>query len=472
MISRGRNPRRLAAVSVALLLTSSCSLIIGTADSTTTAPADPTTTATSPPPTTTNPLATTIPGSPYVPPECAGTTITTLPLDDPPATTIPPSDLPMDRQLDLVTQLDELVRTVYFDPGLGSADWDGSMAALIEDVTAGIATADLYDRLHDLVDSLGDEHSRFETPEEVAENDQQFSGDNDYVGIGIVAVTDDDDELVTIVAVFHGSPADHAGLQAHDSIVGVDGVPMGDDPGGRSSRLRGPECSLVVMTIRSPGQEDRQVAAVRARVQGSVPIHAALVPTDDGRRVAYVLIPTFFDLTIDDQVRDALEDFGPLDGLIIDLRMNGGGSSLVAEPIMSLFVGGRLGDYISRDGTRTLTIRADPVHNTDTVPLAILVGDHTESYGEVVAGLLSAREPAVVIGETTTGNVETLHGYPLPGGSMIWIAAEVFRPRADPDADWERDGIIPDIEVAVEWQDFTFDTDPAIDAALAALPGG
>jgi C-terminal processing protease CtpA/Prc len=122
---------------------------------------------------------------------------------------------------------------------------------------------------------------------------------------------------------------------------------MGDDPAARAYRLRGPECSLVVMTVRSPGEEERSVAAVRARVQGNVAIHAALVPVDDGRRVAYILIPTFFDMTIDDQVRDALEEFGPLDGLIIDLRPNGGGSSVVAEPIMSLFVGGTVGDYLS-----------------------------------------------------------------------------------------------------------------------------
>jgi carboxyl-terminal processing protease len=253
--------------------------------------------------------------------------------------------------------------------------------------------------------------------------------------------------------------------------VAVDGLPMGDDPAARAYRLRGPECSLVVMTVRSPGEEERSVAAVRARVQGNVAIHAALVPVDDGRRVAYILIPTFFDMTIDDQVRDALEEFGPLDGLIIDLRPNGGGSSVVAEPIMSLFVGGTVGDYLSRDGTRALSLEADPVHNSDTVPLAILVGEHTESYGEIVAGILGARDRSVVIGETTMGNVETLHGFALPGGSMLWVAAEVFRPRSDPDADWERDGIVPDIEVEVDWHDFTFDTDPALDPALEALAG-
>jgi hypothetical protein len=45
----------------------------------------------------------------------------------------------------------------------------------------------------------------------------------------------------------------------------------------------------------------------------------------------------------------------------------------------------------------------------------------------------------------------------------------VFRLLADPDADWERDGIRVDIEIPVDWEDFTFETDPALDAALTAL---
>lgn len=458
--------RRITAVCMVVLATAACTR--ATSGSTTsTTPAGTSTTGGA----TGSTTSTTIAVTPYIPPECAGTTITTLPLDDPPPTTVPPEALSTERQFLLVETIDDLVQENYFDPNLGGTDWNTAVATLSAAIEAGMTTATLYERISALVESLGDEHSRFETPEEVATFDEIFSGDNDYVGIGILAVTDFDEGLVTIVTVFPGSPADRSGLRPHDSIVAVDGLPMGDDPAARAYRLRGPECSLVVMTVRSPGEEERSVAAVRARVQGNVAIHAALVPVDDGRRVAYILIPTFFDMTIDDQVRDALEEFGPLDGLIIDLRPNGGGSSVVAEPIMSLFVGGTVGDYLSRDGTRALSLEADPVHNSDTVPLAILVGEHTESYGEIVAGILGARDRSVVIGETTMGNVETLHGFALPGGSMLWVAAEVFRPRSDPDADWERDGIVPDIEVEVDWHDFTFDTDPALDPALEALAG-
>jgi carboxyl-terminal processing protease len=278
--------------------------------------------------------------------------------------------------------------------------------------------------------------------------------------------------LLTIISVLPGSPADFVGLRPHDSIVAVDGIPLGTEESFESDRLRGPECTIVAMTVRSPDGSERVLTTVRARVQGNLPIEFYLLPDAGGRRVAYLLIPTFADTTIDDQVRDALSEAGPLDGLIVDLRTNGGGSSLVAEPIMALFLSGTLGEYSSREGTRELIIEGDPIHNTATVPLAVLIGDHTESYGEIVAGLLSSRDATLLVGETTDGNVETLHGFALPGGSMVWIAAEVFVPSDDPNADWERDGIVPDIVAPTEWQDFTIADDPAVTAALEALTAG
>ncbi|MEX1207439.1 MAG: S41 family peptidase [Acidimicrobiia bacterium] len=411
----------------------------------------------------------TLPEGLVIPPQCEGRTITTTPPVEPTSTTITPEELTMASQLLVLESFDQLFRDTYFDPDLGGIDWDAAIAGLRAEINSGVSTAVLYERLDALVESLGDEHSRFETPAQVAESDEIFAGDNDYEGIGIVATAVPEDQLITIITVFPGSPADLAGIESHDSILAVDGIALGDEPGRQSARLRGPECSLVTMTVRTPGEPDRSVAAVRARVTGNIPIEAMIVPDTAGRRVGFMMIPTFADNTIDDQVRDTLEEWGPLDGLILDLRVNGGGSSVVAEPIMSLFVSGLIGEYASREDTRQLSIEADPIHNSATVPLAVFIGEHTESYGEIISGILGSRDRTVLIGSTTTGNVETLHGFSLPGGSKLWIAAEVFRLLADPDADWERDGISPDIEILADWEDFTFDTDPALDAALTAL---
>ncbi len=75
---------------------------------------------------------------------------------------------------------------------------------------------------------------------------------------------------------------------------------------------------------------------------------------------------------------------------------------------------------------------------------------------------------AKIVGKTTLGNVEVLHGYSLDDGSRLWIAEETFVP-AHSKENWELTGIIPDVEAYADWDTFTFETDPAIAAALKLL---
>jgi hypothetical protein len=65
------------------------------------------------------------------------------------------------------------------------------------------------------------------------------------------------------------------------------------------------------------------VTVVRFAVSGSLPVDARPVPTTDGSRVAYIFLPSFFDRTVVDQVRQAIETLRPQDGLIIDNRLSG-----------------------------------------------------------------------------------------------------------------------------------------------------
>ena len=191
-------------------------------------------------------------------------------------------------------------------------------------------------------------------------------------------------------------------------------------------------------------------------------------PSRFERGIGYIFIPSFFDETIPDQIKQALNNFGPLDGLILDNRMNGGGSSNVVEPIFSLFTSGTVGNFVSRTGKRPLTIDAHPVQNSDTVPLVVLVGKDTVSFGEIFSGSLQDNGRAKLVGETTLGNVEILHGYDFEDGSLMWIAQERFDPAVS-HADWEKTGIIPDVQADADWDTFTLDTDPSVAAAVKLL---
>ena len=231
---------------------------------------------------------------------------------------------------------------------------------------------------------------------------------------------------------------------------------------------RGPECSMATLTVRSPGKESRSVTIVRARVTGPLPVYARLVPTTDGRRIGYIFLPTFLDYSIPGQVKKALEDFGPLDGLILDNRMNGGGAGKVFSSMLSYFTSGTLGHFISRTNSRPLEIVATPVNNSQKVPLVILVSNNTVSYAEIFSGALQDIGRAKIVGQTTSGRVETLFGYNFPDSSKIWIAKERFEP-VNSRTGWQGTGVRPDVEVLAEWDEFTFENDPALVIALKLL---
>ncbi len=225
---------------------------------------------------------------------------------------------------------------------------------------------------------------------------------------------------------------------------------------------------FCLLKVQSPDEAPRDVMLIRYAIEGSIPIEARLVSTTDGSKIGYIFIPSFFDETLPEQIKNALNEFGPLDGLILDVRMNGGGSSSVTYPILEYFIHGKLGEFVSRSDSRTLEIQANEIQNSQTVPLIVMVGKDTVSFGEIFAGVLQDSGRAKIVGETSLGNVEVLHGFDFEDGSELWLAAEKFH-SAFSDANWEETGIVPDVQAFAEWDSFYFETDPSIATAVKLL---
>jgi carboxyl-terminal processing protease len=156
-----------------------------------------------------------------------------------------------------------------------------------------------------------------------------------------------------------------------------------------------------------------------------------------------------------------------LDGLIIDNRFNEGGASTVFSKILGLFTSGPVGYYASREETVPLRIIGENIGGSQDVPLVVLVGRDTISYGEIFSGILQDLGRATLIGETTDGNVEILWAFEFSDHSRAWIAHDAFRPLNNSEQDWEQSGIIPDQAVSAAWDEITQENDPLIQAALA-----
>jgi carboxyl-terminal processing protease len=453
-----------------ILVTLSCNAVTGAMNST--APVAITATGSSAPSSTPTEVPT---SAVYIPPQCVGQAVATLSPAEVIAEPTPTLDanppLTTQEQLKVFDELVAKINEVYLYPDFNGIDWKGLTTSERSKIKNGLDTETFYSEMVNLVSALNDDHSQFESPAMVTQAEAELAGNNEFVGIGVLALPMVPKGHVSVLSVFPDSSAEHGGIRPHDSILAVDGVPIVQDGVAHMDRVRGPECSAVVLTVQSPGGAPRDVPFIRSHIKAAEPIYAQLVHTTDGSRIGYIFLPTFFDETIQGQVRKALEDFGPLDGLILDNRMNGGGSSDVMEPILSYFASGTVGHFVSRKAERPLDITADPINNSQTVPLVVLVGEDTVSFGEIFSGILQDIGRAKVVGQTTLGNVETLHGYDFDDGSRVWVAEERFDP-INSHANWEQQGIIPDVQAHADWDTFKFETDPAITAALKLLGHG
>jgi C-terminal peptidase prc len=425
----------------------------------------PSPTATFTPSPTATPSPTPTPLQPvYIPPECEGKALATVAPEVLPTSQVELNTILSTREkIEIFERITKIIDDVYVYPDFNGKDWEGIKAKYRKMIESGLDTEQFYTAMRDMIFELGDEHSNFLSPLEADETLEQLRGRSEYVGIGIVGNPKFEEGKIVVISVLPDSAAEYAGLKSHDSILLVDGLPITAEGG---LRLRGPACSVVNIRVQSPGGEPRDLALMRYRIEGGPALEARLVPTTDGSKVGYIYLPSFFDETLVEQMEDALNEFGKLDGLIIDLRFNGGGSSSVAYPIMEFFTDGVLGEFVSRTESRTLEIHANEIQNSQSVPLIILVGEDSVSFGELFPGVMQDSGRAKIVGRTTLGNVEVLHGYQFDDGSLMWIASETFH-SAFSNSDWERTGIIPDVEAFAEWETFLFETDPAIAASLA-----
>lgn len=407
----------------------------------------------------------------YIPTSCQGRLVT-VPRAEMAAPAVPSvkTNPPISQtdQMVIFNGLSKVIADNYVDPDFNGQNWPAIVSEYRAKIEHGLNTDSFYAEMVNFVKRLGDDHSYFASPVKVAENNAALAGKNDYVGIGALFKPMIGKNKVSLLTVFPDSPAEKSGIKPHDSVLAVDGFPIIENNLVQQWRVRGPECSLAVLKVETPGRQPREIPLVRFRISSPLPIFARSVATRDGSRIGYIFVPSFFDLTIPDQVKKALAEFGDLDGLIIDNRMNGGGSSKVLEPMLGLFTSGTVGQYLGKAGKHALTLTAGSVNNSQNVPLVVLVSNDTVSYGEVFAGILQDLGRAKIVGQTTRGNVETLHGYNFKDGSQAWIATESFEPIRS-GLGWEKRGVKPDLEAYADWDTFTFENDPVIAAALSLL---
>lgn len=288
------------------------------------------------------------------------------------------------------------------------------------DRTAVVSETLTYGAIGGMVDSLGDVgHSRFLSPEMLRQQQEQLEGS--FEGIG--AYVEMQDGQVVIVSPIDGSPAEAAGLRPGDVIVQVDGTDLaGLTLDEAIARIRGPEGTKVVLTVRDPATGDtRELNVTRARIK-EVRVTWGQLPGTD---VAFVRIVSFSDGVTQDleaallQIRE--QDLG---AIIVDLRNNPGGLLNEAIGVASQFLdSGNVLQQRASDGTITL----EPVREGGvavSIPMVVLINEGSASASEIVSGALQDAHRAELVGETTFGTGTVLSTIGLSDGSALLLATQ------------------------------------------------
>gem|GEM_PF-1162851 len=363
-----------------------------------------------------------------------------------------------------------LVATEYLYPDFHGVDWEAVRSDALAQIRAGLSLEAFYELLAEVIEGLGDEHSYFAPPEAARALRSELDGGEAFVGIGIAASRIEGENAATVLSVYPRSPAAAAGLAPHDVLVAVNGGPVFDEDGGWLTPEE--EGASYELTFERPGGGAQTVTVVRTLIGGFRPLEHCLI---QGTRIAYLSVPTFFDATLEERVRAILRNLTAaetLDGLVLDLRVNAGGSAFVALPILGFFTDGLQGEIVDRRGRFPLEVEAEDVGGSQSVPLVVLAGEGTVSFGELATGMLQLSGRATVVGEPTAGNTEGLYGWIFRDGSEVWLAAAAFDPVGPlPAGAWEGVGVAPDVAVPSAWHLFTAADDPGLAQALELLTG-
>lgn len=368
--------------------------------------------------------------------------------------------------------LDEIWQTIndnYLYPDFNGSDWNAVRAEYAQRVASGLTDEQFYQAMSEMVHRLGDDHSTFFSPTQAKQMDEQFAGQFDYVGIGVLQTPEPERKLLSVVLVFPGSPAERAGIQPHDNILAVDGQSVYDAQGNRLNLLRGPAGTTIQVTVQTPGQPPRVLSVPRQQVNAAMPVPHQVHTTPSGKHIGYLLIPTFNEGGISALVGQAIGEMsasGPLDGLIVDNRHNTGGTSEEMLNTLSYFVNGDAGYFVQKGTQETIRGAGLDIAGSQKIPLVALLGKNTVSFGEVFSGILKDLGRAYLIGETTEGNVELLSIFNFSDAARAWIATSTFRPLNHPEQNWEKTGVTPDLIIASQWDQVTQANDPLILAAL------
>jgi len=303
---------------------------------------------------------------------------------------------------------------------LGPADfYRGALARLknkrvLDEVTAyESATDGVAKSLRAETGPKRDKWTRYLDPEAYAE--WQADLDGSAIGLGVQTRVKRGTKGLTITRVTPKSAAAEAGLRKGDKPIAVDGVKLTQ--------------KNWIDILKSKGDQPFQLTYERAGVQKTIgikrqPMRYPVLAHRTKNGMGVIRFNDGFTDGVAREIREALtglEERGPLRGIVLDLRGNGGGLVREAQALLDdLVASGNLGVYLYGNGKRD-DYQASGDAPFGDLPLAVLIDGGSASMGEHVPNVLKSladERGVVILGEKTYGKGLMQSTYDLPRGAF------------------------------------------------------
>lgn len=282
-----------------------------------------------------------------------------------------------------------------------------------------------------------------------------------FGGVGVVVSPKDGKYIV--ISAFEGSPAHKAGIQSGDTVLEIEGEPIGGLPVPEVLvKVRGRAGTHISLTIRSRRTGEISEFRLRRRTIRVPPVQYS----DLGDGIGYVRIVNFQQTTSSEARRALKRLYGKsrnhLKGLILDLRNNPGGLFDQAIDVANLFLSDQVITRLrGTDGGTNQEFRASKRGTFPEVPMVVLVNRGSASASEILAAALNQRSNVFLMGEPTFGKASVQGIFLLDRGMALRLTtAHYYTPEGQ---DIDKIGIEPDIRI-------TSDTETQ-DPIMSALSG-
>ena len=265
-----------------------------------------------------------------------------------------------------------------------------------------------------------DPHSSYIPAKDMQRVQEQIDGEFSGIGVEFNVLRD----TILVVNTIAGAPAESVGVRPGDRIVTIDGEnAVGMKRADVPSKLRGKTGSKVRVGVVRHGTEGVLEFEI---TRNKIPNNTLDAAYEIAKGVGYVKINRFGRTTIDEFQR-ATSQLGKLNGLVLDLRGNGGGLLDQAIGLASHFLP-EGSEVVSTEG------RAVPPHvyrarkggNFTKGADVVLMDETSASASEIVAGALQDWDRGVIVGRPSFGKGLVQRQFVLDDGSAVRITVSRY----------------------------------------------